>query len=82
MNSVRVKLPLPSSGASTSPKKQESGDSCPLSSSDKYIKECDADGPPVTVKESQTEEEVETVLSKEVLFVLSQLFCHVQHVQV
>lgn len=85
MNSVRVKLPLPSSGASTSPKKQESGDSCPLSSSDKFpkmFKGCDADGPPVTVKESQMEEEVETVLSKEVLFVLSQLFCHVQHVQV
>ncbi|XP_044057791.1 gem-associated protein 4 isoform X2 [Siniperca chuatsi] len=93
INSVRAKLPLPSSGAltvsaSTSPKTPASGDfspSCtsvkaPKMSKDtlKDLKQADL----LKSKESQMEEEVETVPSQEVLFVLSQLFCHVQHIQV
>ncbi|XP_029373327.1 gem-associated protein 4 [Echeneis naucrates] len=72
MSSVKAKLPLPSSGAwtvsaSMSPKAPTSRDSNPLKG-----------------KESPAlkSEEGETVPSQEVLFVLSQLFCHVQHIQV
>lgn len=83
INSVRDKLPLPSSGALTSPKTPASKDSdpsCTSITSPKMSKDSQkdlnqADG-------SQVEEEVGTVPSQEVLFVLSQLFCHVQHIQV
>ncbi|KAK5905098.1 hypothetical protein CesoFtcFv8_006598 [Champsocephalus esox] len=37
---------------------------------------------PLKSKESHMEEEAETAPCQEVLFVLSQLFCHVQHIQV
>ncbi|XP_054454246.1 gem-associated protein 4 [Anoplopoma fimbria] len=82
MNSVRDKLPLPSSGAlnvtaSTPPKTTASRDS------DASIKDLQQAGAsPLKSKESLMEEEAETVPSQEVLFVLSQLFCHVQHIQV
>lgn len=80
---VRVKLPLPPSGASALPR-----GTTPSSSSVSFHKtpkasEKDDQDPDNSflVKESQMEEE-EMVPSQEVLFVLSQLFCHVQHVQV
>ncbi|KAM9359231.1 gem-associated protein 4 [Symphorus nematophorus] len=95
MNSVRAKLPLPSSGAvslsaSTSPKAPASRDANPACASIKSTKMSknsqkdfkQEDGSPVRPEESQMEEEVETAPSQEVLFVLSQLFCHVQHIQV
>lgn len=87
MNSVRAKLPLPSSGAltvsaSTPPKTPASPDSSPPIKAPKMSKDSLKGGSPLRSKESQMEEEVETVLSQEVLFVLSQLFCHVQHIQV
>nr|XP_046244422.1 gem-associated protein 4 [Scatophagus argus] len=95
MNSVRAKLPLPSSAAltasdSTSPKTLASRDSNPSCTSIKSPKMSrdsqtdlrQADVSPLKSEESQMKEEVETVPSQEVLFVLSQLFCHVQHVQV
>ncbi|XP_037631289.1 gem-associated protein 4 [Sebastes umbrosus] len=88
INSLRAKLPLPSSGAltvsaSASPKTPASRDSdsslrAPTMSKDLQQAECS----PLKSKESQMEEEMETVPSQEVLFVLSQLFCHVQHIQV
>ncbi|KAM7399776.1 hypothetical protein PAMP_019020 [Pampus punctatissimus] len=68
MDSLRAKLPLPSSTALTVSAKGS------------------ASTPPKTptAKDSSSplEEEVETFPSQEVLFVLSQLFCHVQHIQV
>lgn len=95
INSVRAKLPLASSGAlaasaSTSPKTPASRDSNPSCTSIKCPKLSkvsqndlkQADGTLLTIRESQMEEEVETVPGQEVLFVLSQLFCHVQHIQV
>lgn len=95
INSVKAKLPLPSSGAltvtaSTSPKTPPSRDSNPSCSpvklptvseaSEKDLKQADS-SPPI-IRESQMDEKVEAVPSQEVLFVLSQLFCHVQHIQV
>lgn len=90
MNSVRAKLPLPSSGASLStktPTPRDSKPSCPSVKVPKMSKgtQMDTDqdnGSPLRTRESQMEEEVDTVPSKEVLFVLSQLYCHVQHIQV
>lgn len=95
MNSVRAKLPLPSSGAltvstSTCPKTPASRDSDPSCASIKSPKMSEdsqkdlqqAEGSPLKSEESHMEQEVETVPSQEVLFVLSQLFCHVQHIQV
>lgn len=91
MNSVRAKLPLPSSGAptvsaSTSPKTPASKDSNPACTSVKARKMSkdlqQAESCPLKSEETQMEEEVETGPSQEVLFVLSQLFCHVQHIQV
>ncbi|XP_039986193.1 gem-associated protein 4 isoform X2 [Xiphias gladius] len=92
MNSVRAKLPLPSSGvwtvsASAPPKTPESRISNPSCTSVRasktpkdFLKE--EEGPPLTSNKSQMEEDVEAAPSQEVLFVLSQLFCHVQHIQV
>ncbi|XP_075956257.1 gem-associated protein 4 [Anarhichas minor] len=91
MNSVRAKLPLPSSAAlnvsaSTPPKTpapRDSDPSCTPIKAPKMSKDLQrAGGSPVTSKESHMEEEVEGFPSQEVLFVLSQLFCHVQHIQV
>lgn len=95
MSSVRAKLPLPSSGAltvsaSTSPKtlaSRDSNPSCTSIKSPKMSKDSQkdlrqAEGSALKTEESQMEQEVETVPSQEVLFVLSQLFCHVQHIQV
>ncbi|XP_042269842.1 gem-associated protein 4 [Thunnus maccoyii] len=100
MNSLRAKLPLPSSGTSTvsptgsastppkTPASRDSSLSCtavksPKVSKDslKDVKQVEEDSP-LKSKASQMEEEVETFPSQEVLFVLSQLFCHVQHIQV
>nr|XP_020444084.1 gem-associated protein 4 [Monopterus albus] len=79
MNSVRAKLPLPASG-STPPKTPAFRDSDPSCTSVKASKT--SRDSPLKSNESQVEDEVETVPSQEVLFVLSQLFCHVQHIQV
>ncbi|XP_076591867.1 gem-associated protein 4 [Chaetodon auriga] len=89
MSSVRAKLPLPSSGALTSPKTpalRDSNPSCasirsPKTSKDSHKDSEQAEDSPLKSEESQMEEE-ETVPCQEVLFVLSQLFCHVQHIQV
>lgn len=75
MNLVRVKLPLPPPGASAGPQTPAGRQKNPSSSSEKDDKDTDDSSL------GQKEEE-ETVPSQEVLFVLSQLFCHVQHVQV
>ncbi|KAG7234993.1 hypothetical protein INR49_003192, partial [Caranx melampygus] len=82
MSSVRTKLPLPSPGAwtasaSSPPKAATPRDPAPPCSSAIVSKTS-----PVKTEESQMKQEVETDFSQEVLFVLSQLFCHVQHVQV
>ncbi|XP_070762321.1 gem-associated protein 4 [Enoplosus armatus] len=88
ISSVRAKLPLPSSGASASPKaSRDSNASCTSVKAPKMSKDSlkdlkQAEGSPLKSEESQLEEKVETVPSQEVLFVLSQLFCHVQHIQV
>ncbi|XP_070684726.1 gem-associated protein 4 [Pempheris klunzingeri] len=93
MNSVRAKLPLPSSGALTSmspkaPASRNSNPSCTSIKSPKMSQDISQKdlkhpgGPPLKAAESHREEEVEAVPSQEVLFVLSQLFCHVQHIQV
>ncbi|KAI3353829.1 hypothetical protein L3Q82_005045 [Scortum barcoo] len=90
MNSVRAKLPLPSSAAlivsaSTPPKTPASSDSSPSCHSvlpPKMSKDSLNGHSPLRSKDSQMEEEVELVPGQEVLFVLSQLFCHVQHIQV
>ncbi|XP_073348750.1 gem-associated protein 4 [Pagrus major] len=94
INTIRAKLPLPSSGAltvpvSAAPKTPASGDSnpsCTSIKSPKISRDSEKDlkqeeGSPLKSKESQMEKE-EPVPSQEVLFVLSQLFCHVQHIQV
>lgn len=88
ISSVRAKLQLPSSGASLSPKAPLSKDL--TNTSIKRPKKVDgsqsdlnqADGILQTTTDSQMEEDVDAVPSQEVLFVLSQLFCHVQHIQV
>lgn len=89
ISSVRAKLQLPSSGASSlSPKAPLSKDL--TNTSIKHSKKVDAsqcdlnqaDGILQTTADSQMEEDVDAVPSQEVLFVLSQLFCHVQHIQV
>ncbi|KAF3847184.1 hypothetical protein F7725_020212 [Dissostichus mawsoni] len=69
MNSVRAKLPLPASAPLT------------VSTPPKISKELRQKSP-LKSKESHMEEEGETAPCQEVLFVLSQLFCHVQHIQV
>ncbi|XP_034404510.1 gem-associated protein 4 [Cyclopterus lumpus] len=68
MTSVRAKLPLPPTGPDA-PRDAE-----PPS---KDVQQ--AGGSPLKPKEA---EEVQAVPCQEVLFVLSQLFCHVQHIQV
>lgn len=79
ISSVRSKLPLSSAKAleskETPTKHPKKGD---CSQSDLNP----ADGELLIKTESQLEDEVDVVPSQEVLFVLSQLFCHVQHIQV
>ncbi|XP_026183275.1 gem-associated protein 4 [Mastacembelus armatus] len=85
LTSVRAKLPLPSSGALTAsvstpprtPPSKDSSHSCISVKVSKMSRD--------SLKElslMKPAEEEETVPSQEVLFVLSQFFCHVQHVQV
>lgn len=87
MNCVKAKLPLqspPAASASASLKASDSRDLNPP------FKDAEMDHNPVKDAEDfpqesgdgQTEEKVDTAPSQEVLFVLSQLFCHVQHIQV
>ncbi|XP_068174056.1 gem-associated protein 4 isoform X2 [Antennarius striatus] len=86
MTSLKAKLPLISTAASLCPTTQASGHLNPSSRSltmpadsqtDKQEVRC-----PLKSNESQMEEKLKIIPSQEVLFVLSQLFCHVQHVQV
>lgn len=81
----------PKGSASTPPKTPTSRDSslsCTTVKTPKVSKDSLKDvkqveeGSPLKSEESQMEEEGETFPSQEVLFVLSQLFCHVQHIQV
>ncbi|XP_034557316.1 gem-associated protein 4 [Notolabrus celidotus] len=86
MHSVRSKLPLPSSGAlnvseSTSPKTPATNQSCTSIRSPKMSKDSVKDLRPAE-DSLDMELEAETDASQGVLFVLSQLFCHVQHIQV
>lgn len=87
INLVKVKLPLPPPGASALPTTPASRETTPTNSSVSFHKMLsekdnkDPDNSSLVNKESQMEEE-EVVPSQEVLFVLGQLFCHVQHVQV
>lgn len=79
MSSVRAKLPLPSAAGGTG--------SATMVKSPHKSKDCQNEGKqvevaPPTPEESLTEVEEEPVPCQEVLFVLSQLFCHVQHIQV
>ncbi|XP_041661033.1 gem-associated protein 4 [Cheilinus undulatus] len=87
MNSVRAKLPLSSSGAlnvsaSTSLKTPGSNLSCTQVRCLSVPKDCMKDLRPAEDFPLETEEEMKTAPCQEVLFVLSQLFCHVQHIQV
>lgn len=90
MNSVRAKLPLPSSGtltvsSSTPPKTQarrDSDSSCTSVKASKMSKDSLTEVGASPLKSKDPQEELRTVPSQEVLFVLSQLFCHVQHIQV
>lgn len=66
LSSVRTKLPLPSPAAGAA---AAAAKTSPVKSKETQLKQ-------------ETETETETDLSQEVLFVLSQMFCHVQHVQV
>ncbi|XP_069551028.1 gem-associated protein 4 [Brachyistius frenatus] len=86
MTSVRAKLPLPSPGASTVSKTPASTDSSPPPSIKAAQMSTDpqkaGDSPLKAQPEEEVEVEVEAAPSQEVLFVLSQIFCHVQHIQV
>lgn len=88
MNSVRAKLPLLSSGTSTvtsTPKTQarrDSDSSCTSGKASKMSKDSRTEAGASPLKSEDPQEEVVTVPGQEVLFVLSQLFCHVQHIQV
>ncbi|KAM7413668.1 hypothetical protein PAMA_020854 [Pampus argenteus] len=84
IDSLRAKLPLPSSAASPVSAKGSAStpkDSSLSCTSGKVPQDCLKDVKQVE-EGSPLEEEVETFPSQEVLFVLSQLFCHVQHIQV
>lgn len=76
MNSVRSKLPLPSSGALDVSESTICSSARPPEVSKNSVKDL---RPP---EDSLPDMEAETGPSQEVLFVLSQLFCHVQHIQV
>lgn len=86
INSVRAKLPLASLGAPAASTSTFRGPtpSCARVKSPRPSQNgpTQAGGSPLMKREPQMEEEVEAVPSQEVLFVLSQLFCHVQHIQV
>ncbi|KAG7478879.1 hypothetical protein JOB18_011440 [Solea senegalensis] len=80
LSSVRAKLPLPSAGARMVSVSTDAKIPCvsvkATTVSEDSVMEADNN------KESHMEEEEKTLPSQEVLFVLSQLFCHVQHIQV
>lgn len=85
MSTVRVRLPLPTPASVAFPKAPAPTETDPSSSPGNLPKGDEKhDGVPekssLFTRDSQMEEE--TAPSREVLFVLSQLFCHVQHVQV
>lgn len=88
MNMVRVKLPLPTPGSAAFPKTPASRENNPSGSPGSFPKmpkvyekdDKDTQNSSLLIQDFQMEEEM--VPSQEVLFVLSQLFCHVQHVQV
>lgn len=86
MNSIKTKLPLPSlAAASVSvlvPPPASKDPKSSLKVPKMYSNPRSTKDPPQKLNESKTEEEVHTAPSQEVLFVLSQLFCHVQHIQV
>jgi len=92
IKSLKAKLPLPSPGTapvsvSLSPKPPVSGHLNPTLTTIRAPKmhkdpPKDSGNAPQKSKESHMEEEVEAAPSQEVLFVLSQLYCHVQHIQV
>lgn len=79
VSSVRAKLPSSSTKAlvpketSTKHPKKSDGSQSDLNAGDGALQ---------ITTDSQMEDEVVVVPSQEVLFVLSQLFCHVQHIQV
>ncbi|XP_029028282.1 gem-associated protein 4 [Betta splendens] len=87
MSSVRAKLPLLSSPASsvcasTPPKPTAKTDSDSPCTSVKASKTSLEETGSTPLKSKDSKEEVGAVPSQEVLFVLSQLYCHVQHIQV
>ncbi|KAM6931127.1 gem-associated protein 4 [Xenentodon cancila] len=92
INSVKAKLPLSSPGtvagsATASLKPPASIESSPCHVSFETPKMCedpltDSGNSPRVSRESHLEKDEEAAPSQEVLFVLSQLFCHVQHIQV
>ncbi|KAM4742357.1 gem-associated protein 4 [Anableps anableps] len=87
MNCVKAKLPLHSPSAvttSASPKASDSRDLNPSVTAAKTDQSPvkDAEDSLQESEDAQMKEEVLTAPSQEVLFVLSQLFCHIQHIQV
>ncbi|XP_013881249.1 gem-associated protein 4 [Austrofundulus limnaeus] len=84
MSSIKTKLPLHSQApVSVLLPPSASRDPNPsLKVPKTYTDPQNTTDPPQTLNEWKTEEEVLTAPSQEVLFVLSQLFCHVQHIQV
>ncbi|XP_041850348.1 gem-associated protein 4 [Melanotaenia boesemani] len=79
INSVKAKLACPSPAALTTSAPKAPPSRC-LNPSPISVRAPKMYEDPL--KESQMEEEVDTAPSQEVLFVLSQFFCHVQHIQV
>lgn len=79
VSSVRAKLP-PSPTKALAAK--ETSSRRPKKSDDSQSEPTAEDAAAEIATDSQMKEEVDVVPSQEVLFVLSQLFCHVQHIQV
>lgn len=77
MSSIRTKLPLPAAVLVPPPASKDPNS--PLRVTKIYTE--NTEDPPHKLNELKNEE-VLTAPSQEVLFVLSQLFCHVQHIQV
>ncbi|KAK5617042.1 hypothetical protein CRENBAI_016526 [Crenichthys baileyi] len=87
MNCVKAKLSLHSPSAVTASAAPNTPDSTDLNPSVKAAKidhdsVKDAEDSPQESEDAHMEAGVHTAPSQEVLFVLSQLFCHVQHIQV
>lgn len=79
VSSVRAKLPLPSTKALVS---EETSTKHVKKSASSQSEQPPEDGGAETTRGFQMTDKVDVVPSQEVLFVLSQLFCHVQHIQV